>query len=151
MAKKPIRFFWEDDPWDDLSRIHEDIHRFMRDMWSVPDISVGFGSTFPVDIAEKKDKIVVTADLPGVDKENVSVRIVDNKLIIDAEQSEEEKEVDKNYLRQERRYGKFHREILLPIEVEEDEAKAEMKNGVLKIEIPKKEKSKRRGKEIKIN
>jgi len=115
------------------------------------DIILDMGSGIAVDISETDDDVIVKADLPGIEKKNVSLRIVDGALIIEAEQSEELKEEEENFFRQERSYGKFYREVPLPVEVEEDNATAEMKDGVLTVKLPKKEKSKKKGKEIKIN
>ncbi|UCG95880.1 MAG: Hsp20/alpha crystallin family protein [archaeon] len=131
--RRPFRFFWEDEnwnPWEEFDNIRSGI---------------------PVDLSETEGSIIVKANMPGIDKQNVSLRIVDNRLVIEGEQSEEEREEKKNYFRQERRYGNFHREISLPVEVEEDSTKAEMKDGVLMVELPKKEKGRKKGKELKIS
>ncbi|MCD6399004.1 MAG: Hsp20/alpha crystallin family protein [Candidatus Aenigmarchaeota archaeon] len=143
MRKKtnPFRFFWEDDPWGRWDRTMRDFGREIFNM----------GSGIAVDISETDDDVIVKADLPGIEKKNVSLRIVDSALIIEAEQSEELREEEENFFRQERSYGKFYREVPLPVEVEEDNASAEMKDGVLTVKLPKKEKSKKKGKEIKIN
>ena len=136
--RRPFNFFWEDEPWDRM----------------IGDLSRGFssmGSGFPVDMSETEEKVIIRADLPGIEKKNVSARIVDNTIVIDAEQQEEEREEDEDYFRQERRYGKLHREIPLPVEVDDDKVEARMEDGVLTIEVPKKEKNKRKGREVKID
>ena len=139
MKKKPFRFFWEVDPFDEWDSMTKKLFT------GFPEI----GPDFPVDVADSGNKIIIRADLPGFEKKDVSVRMVDNRLIIDAEQSKESKDIGDNYFRRERRYGSFHREIQLPEEVNDNMANAEMKNGVLTIEIPK-VKSKVKGKKIKI-
>jgi len=148
---RPFRFFWEDDPWSELDRMHANIHRMMREFWrGMPEISVGVGRAFPIDMWETKDKLVIKANLPGVDKKNVSIRILGNELEISAEQSEEKRDVGENYFRQERVYGSYYRVIPLPVEVDEKKATAKMENGVLTIELPKKKKEIKKGKEIKV-
>lgn len=134
------KFFWEEDPWEKMNEMMKDFSKGFSSM----------GSRFPVDISETEDKIIVRADLPGIPKENVSARFLDNKLVIDAEQEEEKQEQEENYFRHERSFGKLHREIPLPVEVKEDETEAQMEDGVLEIEIPKKEKKKEKGKGIDI-
>ncbi len=137
MSRRPFRFFWEDDswsPWDEFDRF-----------------SGGSLSGVPVDVVESEESITVEANLPGFDKKNVSIRVMENRLVIDAEQSGEEREVKENYFRQERICDKVHREIALPEEIEEDKAEARMDNGVLVVELPKKEKTKKKGKELKIS
>ncbi|MCD6368147.1 MAG: Hsp20/alpha crystallin family protein [Candidatus Aenigmarchaeota archaeon] len=138
MARRPFKFFWEEDPWGSWENMMKD---FMRSFST-------FGPEFPVDVSETEDKIIVRADLPGINKKDVSVRIYENTLIIEAEQKESKVEEKENYFRQERRYGKFYREIPLPVEVDENRTTARMKDGVLTVEIPKKKKGKKKGKEI---
>ncbi len=75
-----------------------------------------------VDVIDEKDRIVVVAELPGIDKDKIDIRIKDNKLIIKA------KDKDR----------KYYKEIELPAEVKPETAKAKYKNGVLEITIEKK-------------
>lgn len=133
----PFRFFWEDgnwNPWEELDNI-----------------SGGNLSGIPIDLSENDESIVVKANMPGIDKKDVSLRVLNNRLVIDTKHSQEEREEKDNYFRQEIRSGKFHREIFLPVEVDEEFAEAEMINRVLEIRLPKKDKGKKKGKEVRIN
>jgi len=89
------------------------------------------------DIYETDDHFVVTADLPGVDKKDISVDVKDRVLILSGERSSEKEEKDKHYHHKERIYGKFERSFTLPADVDPEKVKAEYKDGILKIEIPK--------------
>ena len=93
-----------------------------------------------VDIFDKDDNIVITAELPGVDKENVSVDIKERVLTLSGERSGENEVKEDNYYRRERVYGSFKRSFTLPGNVDSDKIAAEFKDGVLKIEVPKPDK-----------
>jgi HSP20 family protein len=92
-----------------------------------------------VDVKETKDDFVVTAELPGVAKDDVKIHISDDVLTIKGEKKEEKKEKDHNYHRIERSYGKFQRSFTLPVPVQNDKVKAAYKDGILTITLPKKE------------
>ncbi len=91
------------------------------------------------DISETDDKIVVRADLPGVEVKDLDIRIVNNVLTVKGEKRQEREEKGESYHRIERRFGGFSRSITLPVEVNADEVEAYYKDGVLRLEIPKAE------------
>ena len=98
-------------------------------------------SLMKTDIKEKKDKYVVEVDLPGYEKENINLSLKNGYLEIFAKVKKEEKSKDEEkYVRKERFYGECSRSFYIGEEVKEDDITAEFKNGILKIEIPKKEK-----------
>ena len=101
-----------------------------------------------VDISETKDKIVIEADLPGMETNDVQVNIAGNVLTIKGERSREKTEKDENYYRSERHCGSFQRTLSLPVEVKADKAEAVFDKGVLKVTLPKVEAAK--SKQIKI-
>lgn len=110
---------------------------------------LGDSHKYPVlDVFETKEDIVVKASLPGVKPEDVDVSVADNVLTIKGEFKQEEEAKDKNYLRQERRYGSFSREFTLPVEVKSEKAEATFENGVLTLKLPRSETAK--PKQIKI-
>ena len=107
-----------------------------------------FGFTPAVDVYEDKNNIIVETQLAGINPDDVNISIEHDTLYIKGE-SEKKSEVDeKNYYRKEIRRGSFYRSILLPTQVNGDEAKAVTEGGVLKITIPKA--SKAEPKKIKI-
>jgi HSP20 family protein len=97
------------------------------------------GSDMNVDVAERDEQIVVTADVPGFDSDEIEVTVQDRRLTISAESSEEtEAEDDEtNYFRRERTTRSVSRTLTLPTDVEETEANASYENGVLTVELPK--------------
>jgi len=89
-----------------------------------------------VDVRRCNGNLVVTAELPGLKKEEVKVEMTDEGLVIEGERRREHTEDHKGYHRYERSYGKFYRMIPLPEGAKTEEAKAELNEGVLKITVP---------------
>jgi HSP20 family protein len=102
-----------------------------------------------VDIYETGNELVVKADLPDVSEKDLDVRIENNALTIRGERKFEKKVEEENYLRVERTYGSFSRSFSLPNTVNSEAIRAEYKNGVLTVELPKRAESK--PKQIKVN
>ena len=90
-----------------------------------------------VNITETKNKLIVKTELPGVDPKNVNIDITGDVLSIKGEKKEEKEEQDEHFYLMESAYGSFSRSVRLPVEVNEDKVKANFKNGILKITIPK--------------
>ena len=101
-----------------------------------------------VDVFEEKDDIVVKAELPGIEKDNIQVNLTDHTLTIKGEKKKEEEVKEENYYRAERSYGSFLRTLDLPRDVRADQVKASFKNGILEVRMPKTEEAK--AKEIKV-
>src|SRR5580693_6958914 len=103
----------------------------------------------PVDIYETENELVVKADLPDVNPQDLDIRVEGNILTIRGERKFENKVNEENYLRVERAYGSFSRSFSLANSVKSDEIKADYQNGVLTLSIPKREEAK--PKQIKVN
>jgi HSP20 family protein len=118
------------------------------DAWD-RDISL---SSYPrVDIIEEKDTYKITADMPGLDKKDISVEIKNGVLIMSGEKKEEKTERDKNrYYHFERRFGSFRREFALPDHVDSDHVEAKYANGVLELTLKKTEAAKPKAIEVKV-
>lgn len=97
-----------------------------------------------VDAYQTEDDIVVKAPIAGVFPEDLEIAITDEVVTIKGERKRVEGINNENYFAQECYYGAFSRSYLLPIAVDSDNAKANIKNGILTITIPKQEKSKTR-------
>jgi HSP20 family protein len=102
----------------------------------------------PIDVIERKDELVLRADLPGLEQKDVEVEIRDGTLTLRGERKEEHEEKNENYYRAERWEGSFYRSLDLPPGVDAERAEAKFKNGVLEIHLPKSKESK--GKKIEI-
>ena len=104
-----------------------------------------------VDISETKDKLLIKAELPGLEAKDVNVSISGDLLIIKGEKEKEEEEKDEHYHCIERCYGSFQRSFRLPVNVQADKVEATFDKGVLKIMLPKLEEAKKKEIEIKVN
>jgi len=102
----------------------------------------------PVDVAEDREKILVKVEVPGMEEKDLKVHFEDGLLSVSGERQFERKD-DRNYHRIERSYGSFVRTFSLPRSVDANAIVANYRNGVLEIEIPKKEEAK--PKQIQIN
>jgi HSP20 family protein len=89
-----------------------------------------------VDVRKANGNLVVTAELPGIRKEDMKVEVKDDALIIRGERKQEQEKEEGGYRRYERRYGSFYRAIPLPQGANSEQARAELNDGVLKISIP---------------
>jgi HSP20 family protein len=90
-----------------------------------------------VDLYEKDDHFVIKAELPGVDRKDIRIDLKDRVLTVSGNRTQEQEVKEENYYRKERSYGKFQRAFRLPTDVDSDKIKAEFKDGVLQVEVPK--------------
>lgn len=103
----------------------------------------------PVDIAEDKDRITMTAELPGFKDDQIQIQMEGGVLTLRGERKFEEEKEGRNFHRVERSYGQFVRSFTLPNNVDRDQIKASFSDGLLHIELPKREEAKPR--QIKIS
>ena len=103
-----------------------------------------------VDIVEDDNEYLIKAELPEVKKEDVKVTVQDDVLTISGERMFEKEEKDRKYHRMERAYGSFVRSFTLPEDADGEKVAAEFKDGVLKVHLPKSEKSRPKSIEVKI-
>jgi HSP20 family protein len=90
-----------------------------------------------IEIKETKDAYVMKADLPGIRDQDLEVSVVGNRLTISGKREEEQREEDDRYFAYERTYGSFSRSFTLPEGADLDKIKADLREGVLTVEIPK--------------
>jgi len=129
-------------PWREMTTLQNRINRLFDDPFLRISREDGdsMGMWNPsVDLYEMDDNFVIKAELPGVEKDNIAIDVKDRVLTLSGERSHDNEVKEENYYRRERSYGKFQRAFTLPADVESDKIKAEYKDGVLKIEVPKPE------------
>jgi HSP20 family protein len=144
-------------PFSFMRRMMEDMERMFDRSFGrslLPDLWTNERSSFlwnpEIDVFERGDRLVVRADLPGIERDQVHLRLEEVGLVIEGERKEEHEERgERGYYRSERTYGSFRRVVPLPDGVEGETATAEMKNGVLEVSFKKPE-AKTRGKRIEI-
>ena len=130
----------------EMNRLCEEF--FGREL--LPEPFRGMGKWRPaVDVMESDDAVTVKVELPGMKPGDIEIHLSGDMLSIKGEKKEEKETQDKEVHRVERSYGSFERVVRLPAVVKSGEAEATFKNGVLTVELPKSEESRR--KEIKID
>lgn len=117
---------------DDFDRFSEGWPVVSRPMAFVPSM----------DVYQTKDEVIVETPLSGIDPDKVNISIENDVLTIEGKTEKKSEVEEKDYYRQEVRYGSFHRAVALPAAVKGDEAKATYEKGILKITIPKEEHAK---------
>ncbi len=103
-----------------------------------------------VDVSETDKEIVVSAELPGIEPEDINITLEHNMLTLSGEKRAEKEEKDKRYYRLERSYGSFQRSIPLPEGIDEDKIDASFKHGVLTITLPKTAEAQQKRKQIEV-
>jgi HSP20 family protein len=137
------------EPIREIENLHDRIQRYFDDF-----SNFGFNFTenfYPrIDISEEKENLNVTAEIPGVSKENIKITLQDNILTIEGEKKKETENSDKNFHRTERVYGSFKRSFTLPSEVDSEKVDAKFENGILNIHLNKLEQKSKTGKTIEL-
>ena len=132
------------DPVSDLVSLREAMNRLFEDSFIRP--RGGWPTTIegmlPLDVYESDDEVTVRASIPGVNPDNLDISVMGATLTIKGEKSEDREEKKGNYHLRERHYGAFQRSVNLPSQVNVDRAKADFKDGVLILTLPKVEAAK---------
>ena len=141
----------ESNPWGDPFRVSPFslMRRFTEEMdrvfgasfgpWSLYGGAGGAGESNwapPVEVRERNGNLEVTAELPGLNKEDVKVECTNDAIVIQGEKRRETQSEEGGYHRSERVYGRFYRQIPLPDSADASKAKAEFRNGVLQVQVP---------------
>lgn len=142
---------WKD-PIRELSSIHERMNRLFGEAFGpLREQEEGWPRSWEpaVDIYEADDAIVVKAEVPGIERDQVNVEVKDGILMLRGERKFEQEVKEENYHRIERSYGTFQRSFTLPSSVDPDKVHAKLRNGVLEVTLRKKEQA--RPKQIRIS
>jgi HSP20 family protein len=135
-------------PWREMSTLNDRFNRLFDEPFfrsGLLDKEGNLSEWSPtVDIYNNDEAIVIKAELPGMEKKDITIDMKGGVLTLKGERSHEDEVKEENYYRRERRYGKFYRAFKLPEDVDAEKIKADFKNGVLKIDIPKPEERKPR-------
>ena len=127
-------------PARDMVSLREAMNRLFEESFLRPDL-LGVGETaasaLPLDMYETENDVVVKASVPGVKPEDIEVTVTGDLLTIKGEFKSEEGTEKQNFIRQERRYGSFCRQLGLPASVDSGKAEASFENGILTLTLPK--------------
>jgi HSP20 family protein len=138
-----------------FNSFRRDMDRLLWDPWGTPAIAVrrpiNTGLYTPrMNIQDKGEKYEITAEMPGMNKENLDITVEDNIVTIKAESKSQREEQEENYLLQERGAYSFQRCFELPEDIKTEAVNGEMKDGVLHLSLPKKEPAKKKVRKIKL-
>lgn len=136
-------------PFSIFRRLSDEMDRTFANFWGSGSESGMWAP--PIEVRERDGKLVVTAELPGVRREDVKVEMTDEGLCIQGERKQEQREEKEGYIRSERRYGTFYRCIPLPENAQSENARAEFKDGILEITVPVPESQQQRRRQIEIH
>ena len=129
------------DPFRDLMALQERMNRLFEDAitrFRYDEEGSGAGKwSPPTDIHETESQIILSAELPGLEKSDIDVQISENQLTIQGERKLERDLKEENYHRIERSYGPFQRSFTLPVSVFKDRISASFHQGILRVILPK--------------
>jgi HSP20 family protein len=130
------------DPYVTLSSLQQNLDAFLRSNWLESSLSGG-GSYPPINVFHKGDDFMIVVELPGVQSSSIDIQVRRNTIRISGTKSVE---YDKNLSmhRRERLAGRFDRTVALPVEIDAERVKAECRNGILGVLLPRAERDKPR-------
>ena len=138
-------------PFEEMDKFFEShfpsgwLRPFQWPRMSWGEVAAPFEGKMPnVDVIDRENEVIVKAELPGVDKKDIDVSVSKNTVTIKGKTSHEEKEEKGDYYRCEISRGAYTRTLPLPADVDEEKAKANIKDGILELTLPKIEKAKRK-------
>ena len=144
------------DPFDELERMHREMDRLFSGFGARP--LIGYGKNKGKELAkwfdfrpamsdcyETENSVIASFELPGANKDDIELNVTNDHIEVKIEKKAETKKEDKEkgYYAYEARASQFYKRIPLPADVDADKAKAEYKNGMLRVEIPKKQEAKK--------
>lgn len=143
------RDFFNSNPFELMRRFSEEMDRAFENFGLARgknDYGAGRSSLWSpaVEVFERDNNLVVRAELPGLNKEDVQLEMTDDRLVIQGERKREHEEQGEGWYRSERSYGQFYRVIPLPEGASADQTEAQFENGVLEVSIPVPESQNRR-------
>jgi len=141
------------DPFRDMLAIQERMNRLVDDLFHRTEVEPDNAMVEwkPLaDVFEDDNHVVISLDIPGMKKEDITITVENNTLIVRGERKLEKEEKKKNYHRLERLYGTFSRSFNLPGTVDTSDIRASYQNGSLELQLPKREEAKPRAISVKV-
>ena len=126
------------DPVEEMEKAWGDYLDYMEQFFAKTPSLQKFSMSVTCDLADKGDKFVLTADIPGMEKDEVDINVLNSDIEISAEHKEAKEEKEKDFIRKERSHVRYYRSLTLPEEVVSSKVTAKMINGILTVELPKK-------------
>ncbi|MEH6576102.1 MAG: Hsp20/alpha crystallin family protein [Amphritea sp.] len=147
---EPAKVRRELNPFGDMERMFDEFFpRHLMRHWGLeqprwPEFKIHHGmQSLRVDVIDRENEILVRAEMPGIQKDDINVSLAENSVTIKGDTNKEEKEDEGDYHRCEILHGSFSRTVALPAYVDSKKAKAKFKDGILELTLPKTENTKR--------
>ncbi len=140
------------EPFGEVSRLRREMDRLWEEFFGPRGLGLRpwEGEWAPaIDVSETPDKVVIKAEVPGIDPQEINITLAGDVLTIKGEKKSEREETKESYHMVERSYGSFARSLTLPAAVDQDRIDAKYEKGVLTVTCPKKEEAKPKAIEIK--
>ena len=138
-AKRTISGSTRWDPFEEIRKTQELLNLLFEDFMPMKKLGGGNVFTPAIDIKEEENKLLITTDLPGINKEDIEINLKEDMLEISAKTGKEKETEEEGYIRKEREHTHFYRAVRLPSSVKEEGSTAKIDNGVLTITLPKME------------
>jgi HSP20 family protein len=138
-AKRTIPGSTRWDPFEEIRKTQELLNLLFEDFMPMKKLGGGNVFTPAIDIKEEENKLLITTDLPGINKEDIEINLKEDMLEISAKTGKEKETEEEGYIRKEREHTHFYRAVRLPSSVKEEGSTAKIENGVLTITLPKME------------
>lgn len=143
MFRRPFGTYGYRTPWQEMERLHREVDRLFSDSFTMSGGRTA--PTYPaINVWTNEDGAVVTAELPGVDADDIDISVVGDTLTLSGARVPLALEEGDKYHRRERGYGKFNRSFQLPFLVEADNVEALFEKGILHLSLPRAEADKPR-------
>ncbi|NJL81578.1 MAG: Hsp20/alpha crystallin family protein [Richelia sp. RM2_1_2] len=117
--------------FDEMLDFNRSLAKYKRENW-----------TPPIELKDTREDLILRSELPGLDAKNLEVQVARQAVLISGEITDEPNTDESGYYRSELHYGRFRRMINLPVPIKNEQVKAEFKNGILKLVMPKTEEAK---------
>jgi HSP20 family protein len=137
------------DPFRDMFAAQDRLGRFLSPDAGIATPLEGIGAWLPpVDVIEETERLVFRAEVPGVDRNDIDIKVENRTLVLRGEKKQEKDVTDESAHRVERYYGSFSRSFILPTTINADRISATYRDGVLEVVLPKAEEAKPRKIEV---
>jgi HSP20 family protein len=132
-----MRDFFTLDPFAMMRRLSEEMDRAFGSTFGLTRNMMQTGVWSPaIEVRERDNVLEIMAELPGMTKDDVKLEVTDEQIVLEGEKKREEEKKEQGIHRSERMYGRFYRAIPLPDGADAEKAKAEFKDGVLRVNVP---------------
>ena len=137
-------------PWHEMNALQRSFNRLFDDMLSTENSNFGnFAKVPAVELSETDDAVNLKLEIPGINAKDLDIQVAENAVSIKGERKEENTTEENGNKRSEFRYGKFERVIPLPVRIQNTNVKADYKDGILNLHLPKTQEEK--NKIVKVN